>query len=31
VFDSLMAVLCWLVFTAEPDPFSLDSWSNRGL
>ena len=30
-FDFLMACLCWLVFTAEPDPFSLDSWSQRGL
>ena len=31
LFDSLMAALCWVVFTAEPDPLSLDSWSGRGL
>lgn len=31
VFDSLLAALCWIVFTAEPDPLSLDSWANRGL
>jgi len=31
LFDSLMAALCWIVFTAEPDPLSLDSWSQRGL
>jgi uncharacterized membrane protein YphA (DoxX/SURF4 family) len=31
VFDLLMAALCWIVFTAEPDPLSLDSWSERGL
>lgn len=31
VFDSLLAILCWIVFTAEPDPLSLDSWTNRGL
>jgi uncharacterized membrane protein YphA (DoxX/SURF4 family) len=31
VFDSLMAALCWMAFTAEPDPFSLDSWTQRGL
>jgi uncharacterized membrane protein YphA (DoxX/SURF4 family) len=31
LFDSLMAVLCWTIFTAEPDPLSLDSWSRRGL
>jgi uncharacterized membrane protein YphA (DoxX/SURF4 family) len=31
LFDSLMAFLCWIVFTAEPDPLSLDSWSHRGL
>ncbi|MFI5346696.1 MAG: MauE/DoxX family redox-associated membrane protein [Elusimicrobiota bacterium] len=31
LFDSLLATLCWIVFTAEPDPLSLDSWSQRGL
>ncbi|MBI3565143.1 MAG: DoxX family membrane protein [Elusimicrobia bacterium] len=31
LFDSLLAALCWVVFTAEPDPLSLDSWSDRGL
>ncbi|MFI5361504.1 MAG: MauE/DoxX family redox-associated membrane protein [Elusimicrobiota bacterium] len=31
LFDSLMAALCWMIFTAEPDPLSLDSWSKRGL
>lgn len=31
LFDSVMAALCWIVFTAEPDPLSLDSWSQRGL
>lgn len=31
LFDSLLAALCWIVFTAEPDPLSLDSWSQRGL
>lgn len=31
LFDSLMAALCWIVFTAESDPLSLDSWTNRGL
>jgi uncharacterized membrane protein YphA (DoxX/SURF4 family) len=31
LFDSLMAALCWTVFTAEPDPLSLDSWAQRGL
>ncbi len=30
-FDSLLAALCWAVFTAEPDPLSLDSWAMRGL
>ncbi|MFI5351026.1 MAG: MauE/DoxX family redox-associated membrane protein [Elusimicrobiota bacterium] len=31
LFDSLMAFLCWTIFTAEPDPLSLDSWTQRGL
>jgi uncharacterized membrane protein YphA (DoxX/SURF4 family) len=31
LFDSLLTVLCWIVFKSEPDPLSLDSWSNRGL
>lgn len=31
LFDSLLAVLCWVVFKSEPDPLSLDSWSDRGL
>jgi uncharacterized membrane protein YphA (DoxX/SURF4 family) len=30
VFDSLLAALCWTVFTAEPDRFSLDHWTQRG-
>ena len=31
LFDSLLTTLCWVVFTAEPDPLSLDNWTNRGL
>jgi uncharacterized membrane protein YphA (DoxX/SURF4 family) len=29
-FDSLMAAACWMIFTGGTDPFSLDSWSQRG-
>jgi uncharacterized membrane protein YphA (DoxX/SURF4 family) len=32
LFDSALAALCWLAFTAaQPSPLSLDSWSKRGL
>lgn len=30
LFDSILAALCWTAFKAEPDPFSLDSWAQRG-
>jgi len=30
LFDSVLAALCWTAFIAEPDPLSLDSWSQRG-
>jgi len=31
LFDSVLAVLCWIVFRAGTDPLSLDSWAERGL
>lgn len=31
LFDSVLAALCWLVFTETADLLSLDTWTERGL
>lgn len=31
LFDTVLTALCWTAFKAEPHPWSLDSWTKRGL